>query len=168
MGDWTGDAPGVRRKLTVADLPQPNASRSASNFLTIVSRPRDAQLHVPDGFKIEEYATGLRDPRVLLTAPNGDIFVTESRANQIKVMRDTGGDGKPDTTQIFTEAQLNKPFGIAFYPAGIDPQYLYVANTDGVTRFPYRNEDRGAWARRETRRSSFARGPFVWRRALDA
>ena len=120
---------------------QPNASRSASNFLTIVSRPRDAQLHVPDGFKIEEYATGLRDPRVLLTAPNGDIFVTESRANQIKVMRDTDGDGKPDTTQIFTEAQLNKPFGIAFYPPGIDPQYLYVANTDGVTRFPYRNED---------------------------
>ncbi len=141
MDDWTGDAPGVRRKLTVADLPSPSASRSASNFPTIVSRPRDAQLHVPDGFRIEEYAAGLRDPRVLLTAPNGDIFVTESRANQIKVMRDKDGDGKPDTTQIFSEAQLNKPFGIAFYPPGNDPQYLYVANTDGVIRFPYRNGD---------------------------
>jgi glucose/arabinose dehydrogenase len=141
MGDWTGDAPGIRRKLTVADLPSPNASRSASNFPTIVSRPRDAQLHVPDGFKIEEYAAGLRDPRVLLTAPNGDIFVTESRDNQIKVMRDKDGDGKPDTTQIFSEAQLNKPFGIAFYPPGDDPQYLYVANTDGVIRFPYGNGD---------------------------
>jgi glucose/arabinose dehydrogenase len=96
MGDWTGDAPGVRRKLTVADLPSPSASLSASNFPTIVSRPRDAQLHVPDGFRIEEYAAGLRDPRVLLTAPNGDIFVTESRANQIKVMRDKDGDGKQD------------------------------------------------------------------------
>jgi glucose/arabinose dehydrogenase len=105
------------------------------------SRPRDAQLHVPDGFRIEEYAAGLRDPRVLLTAPNGDIFVTESRANQIKVMRDKDGDGKPETTQIFSEAQLNKPFGIAFYPPGDDPQYLYVANTDGVIRFPYRNGD---------------------------
>jgi glucose/arabinose dehydrogenase len=121
-GDWTGDAPGIRRKLTVADLPLPNASRSASNFPTIVSRPRDAQLHVPDGFRIEEYAAGLRDPRVLLTAPNGDIFVTESRANQIKVMRDKDGNGKPDTTQIFSEAQLNKPFGIAFYPPGNDPE----------------------------------------------
>jgi glucose/arabinose dehydrogenase len=125
----------------VADLPSPSASRSASNFPTIVSRPRDAQLHVPDGFRIEEYAAGFRDPRVLLTAPNGDIFVTESRVNQIKVMRDKDGDGKPDTTQIFSGAQLNKPFGIAFYPPGDDPQYLYVANTDGVIRFPYRNGD---------------------------
>ena len=144
MDDWKGDAPGVRRKLSVADLPLPNASQSASNFPTIVSRPRDAQLQVPDGFRIEEYAAGLRDPRVLLTAPNGDIFVTESRANQIKVMRDKDGDGKPDTTQIFSEAQLNKPFGIAFYPPGDEPQYLYVANTDGVIRFPYRNGDLGA------------------------
>ena len=141
MGDWTGDAPGVRRKITVADLPPPNTSRSASNFPKVVPRPPSAQLHVPDGFKVEQYATGLRDPRVLLTAPDGDIFVTESRANQIKVMRDRDGDGKPDTTQIFTLAQLNKPFGIAFYPPGSEPQYLYVANTDGVIRFPYRNGD---------------------------
>ena len=58
MGDWTSDAPGVRRKITVADLPPPDASRSASNFPTVVSRPAGAQLHVPAGFKIEEYAAG--------------------------------------------------------------------------------------------------------------
>ena len=89
--------PGVRRKITVADLPPPNESRSASNGPNIVQRPAGASLHVPAGFKIEEYASGLRDPRFLLTAPNGDIFVTESRADQIKVMRDTDGDGKPET-----------------------------------------------------------------------
>jgi glucose/arabinose dehydrogenase len=141
MGDWTGDAPGVRRKITVADLPLPNENRSASNSPRVVSRPRGAQLQVPAGFKIEEYAAGFRDPRVLLTAPNGDIFVSESRADQIKVLRDKDGDGQPDLTEIFTEDQLKQPFGIAFYPPGPEPQYLYVANTDGVIRFPYRNGD---------------------------
>ncbi len=141
MGDWTGDAPGIRRKISVADLPPPNDTRSASNSPHEVERPDGAQLHVPTGFKIEQYAAGFQDPRVLLTAPNGDIFVAESRANQIKVMRDRDGDGKPDTTLIFTEDNLRKPFGLAFYPPGADPQYLYVANTDGVIRFPYRNGD---------------------------
>ena len=141
MGDWTGDAPGVRRKITVGDLPPPNDTRSANNGPDIVSRPPAAQLRVPAGFKIEEYAAGFRDPRVLLTAPNGDIFISESRANQIKVLRDRDVDGKPETTEVFTGDALNKPFGIAFYPPGPDPQYLYVANTDGVIRFPYRNGD---------------------------
>ncbi|PYJ23761.1 MAG: sorbosone dehydrogenase, partial [Verrucomicrobia bacterium] len=87
------------------------------------------------------YASGFRDPRFLLNAPNGDIFVSESRANRIKVLRDTKSNGKPDVVQIFAERDLNKPFGIAFYPPGNEPQFLYVANTDGIIRFPYRNGD---------------------------
>lgn len=141
LGDWTSDAPGVRRKITVADLPPPGETRSASNSPDIVARPKGAQPRVPAGFRIEEYASGLRDPRVLLTAPNGDIFVTESRADQIRVLRDKDGDGKPESNEVFTESDLKKPFGIAFYPPGPEPQYLYVANTDGVIRFPYRNGD---------------------------
>lgn len=141
LGDWTTDGPGVSRKITAADLPPPGETRSASNSPTVVARPNGAQLHVPAGFKIEEYAAGFRDPRVLLTAPNGDIFVSESRGNQIKVLRDKDGNGKPDSNEVFAESDLNKPFGIAFYPPGPDPQYLYVANTDGVIRFPYRNGD---------------------------
>lgn len=141
MGDWTGDAPGVQRKITVADLPSPNDTRSANNGPDVVRRPAGAQLHVPTGFQIEEFASGFRDPRSLLTAPNGDLFVAESRANQIKVLRDADGDGKPDRTELFAESELKKPFGIAFFPPGRDPQYLYVANTDGVIRFPYRNGD---------------------------
>ncbi|MFZ1218351.1 MAG: PQQ-dependent sugar dehydrogenase, partial [Chthoniobacterales bacterium] len=74
-------------------------------------------------------------------APNGDIFVTESRSDSIKVLRDTNGDGKPDLTETFANSGLNDPFGIAFYPPGADPQFLYVANTNGVVRFPYRNGD---------------------------
>src|SRR5438094_5096339 len=141
MGDWKSDAPGVRRKITVQDLPPPSSNILAINRARVVDRPAGTQLQVPPGFKIELYASGFRDPRFLLTAPKGDIFVVESRANQIKVLRDTNGDGKPDVTETFAEGGLNKPFGIAFYPPGGDPQFLYVANTDGVIRFPYRNGD---------------------------
>jgi glucose/arabinose dehydrogenase len=141
MGDWKSDAPRVQRKITVADLPPPTSNILAINPPRVASRPADAQPQVPPGFKIELYASGFRDPRFLLNAPNGDIFVIESRANQIKVLRDTNGDGKPDLTETFAERDLNKPFGIAFYPASDDPQFLYVANTDGVIRFPYRNGD---------------------------
>src|SRR5882757_2064172 len=98
MGDWTSDAPGITRKITVQDLPPPSSNALAINRARVVDRPADAQLKVPLGFKIELYATGFRDPRFLLSAPNGDIFVVESRANQIKVLRDTNGDGKPDLT----------------------------------------------------------------------
>jgi glucose/arabinose dehydrogenase len=141
IGDWKSDAPGVRRKITLADLPAPSSNILAINPPRVARRPADAQPQVPPGFKIELYASGFRDPRFLLSAPNGDIFVVESRANQIKVLRDTNGDGKPDLTETFAERGLNKPFGIAFYPPGDDPQFLYVANTDGVIRFPYRNGD---------------------------
>jgi glucose/arabinose dehydrogenase len=141
MGDWTRDAPGVRRKITVKDLPPPSSNVLAVNRARVVERPGGAQPQVPPGFKIELYADGFRDPRYLLTAPNGDIFVAESRANQIKVLRDTKGTGKPDVTEIFAQRDLNEPFGMAFYPPGNDPQFLYVANTDGVIRFPYRTGD---------------------------
>ena len=141
MGDWTTDAPGVRREITVQDLPAPSSNILSINSPRVVGRPENAQLQVPSGFKIDLYASGLRDPRFLLTAPNGDVFVTESRSNQIKVLRDAKGGGKPDVTEIFAERDLNKPFGIAFFPPGNEPQFLYVANTDGIIRFPYRNGD---------------------------
>ena len=141
MGDWTSDAPGKTRRITVQDLPPPGSNALAINLAHVVNRPPNAQPKVPSGFKIELYTTGFRDPRFLLTAPNGDIFIVESRANQIKVLRDTNDDGSPEVTEIFANRSLNRPFGIAFYPPGDDPQFLYVANTDGVIRFPYRNGD---------------------------
>lgn len=139
--DWTADKPGLRHKITVADLPPPYQTESATNDADVVRRPDGAQLYVPAGFTLEEFARGFRDPRFLCTAPNGDIFVTESRANAIKVLHPAGSDGKPEAAQTFTTEALTKPFGLAFYPPGPDPQYLYVANTDGVIRFPYRNGD---------------------------
>jgi hypothetical protein len=63
MGDWTSDAPGVRRKITVNDLPPPGSNALAMNPPRVVRRPEGAQLQVPPGFKIEMFASGFRDQR---------------------------------------------------------------------------------------------------------
>lgn len=143
-GDWTTDAPGIRRRLTVADLPAPFDTESVRNQPKIVARPEGAMPQVPAGFKVDMYATGLSAPRMIRTAPNGDIFIAESRAkpnNRIRVLRDKDGDGKAEVNEIFAEEGLNQPFGIAFYPLGDNPQYIYIANTDSVVRFPYKSGD---------------------------
>jgi glucose/arabinose dehydrogenase len=139
LGDWTTDAPGVRRKLTLADLPPPNATKSAENGARIIPRPEGAAPRVPDGFRVEIYALGLTNPRMARVAPNGDLFVAESEANRIRVLRDANGDGKPELVQIFADG-LKQPFGIGFWPPA-NPQYVYVANTDSVVRYPYQSGD---------------------------
>jgi glucose/arabinose dehydrogenase len=139
-GDWQSDAPGVRHQITMADLPPDLATPSASNGPRVVPAPKNAKPRVPKGFEVALFATELINPRYLLTAPNGDIFVTESAANTIRVLRDSDGDGRPDINEKFATG-LSQPFGLAFYPPGPDPMFLYVANTDGIVRFPYRNGD---------------------------
>jgi glucose/arabinose dehydrogenase len=137
-GDWTTDAPGVRRRLVPRDMPAPKATRSAANFSHVVARPEGALPRVPPGFRVEEFARGLKEPRIIVTAPNGDIFVAESSGNRIRILRDADGDGKPELNEVFV-AGLNQPFGIAFYPPGPNPKFIYIGNTDGVVRFPYTN-----------------------------
>ncbi len=134
-GDWTTDAPSVRRKLTPADLPPPYATKSIDNGPNLVARPEGAAPRVPDGFRVDVYATGLDNPRMARTAPNGDLFVVESSANRVRVLRDADGDGKAELVSVFVEG-LRQPFGIAFFPPK-DPRWVYVANTDSVVRFPY-------------------------------
>lgn len=134
-GDFSTDAPGVRRRITIADLPPPNQTKSASNSPHIVDRPTNAWPRVPPGFKVDLFASGLTNPRMARTAPNGDLFVVESKANRVHVFRDADHDGKPEVSAVFAEG-LNQPFGINFYPAD-SPRFVYVANTDSVVRFPY-------------------------------
>lgn len=136
--DWTTDMPGLRRRITVADLPPPYATPSAGNDARLVPRPDDAWPQAPRGFQVDLFATGLRNPRKIVTAPNGDLFVAESGANRVHVLR-PGPDGKPTQDSVFAEG-LRAPFGIAFYPA-TSPQWVYVANTDSIVRFPYHNGD---------------------------
>lgn len=147
-GDWTTDAPGVRRKITVADLPKPYETKSVDNGPRVVPRPEGVMPQVPAGFKVEEFAVGFRNPRLLRTAPNGDVFVVESGPGKIRVLRAKDGAGKSETNEVFVEG-LQQPFGIAFYPNGANPQYLYVANTDSVWRYPYKNGDLKASGEKE-------------------
>lgn len=140
FSDYRTQSPGTVHKITVADLPQPGATRSSTNDADVVSRPKDAWPQVPQGFKVELFAEGLRNPRLLRTAPNGDLFLAESRAGEIKVFRGITAQGKPEQVQVFATG-LRQPFGIAFYPPTGEPQWVYVANTDSVVRFPYRSGD---------------------------
>jgi glucose/arabinose dehydrogenase len=138
--DFRYEKPGNTRKITVNDLPQPYATKSAENGPKLVARPDNVWPVAPAGFKVELYASGLDNPRTLRTAPNGDIFVAESDPGKILVYRGMGSDGKPDQSATFATG-LKRPYGLAFYPPGADPQYLYVGNEREVVRFPYHNGD---------------------------
>jgi len=138
--DYRFEKPGNIRKITVADLPAPFATPSAPNAPEVVQRPANAWPKAPAGFKVQLYITGLNNPRLIRTAPNGDFFVAESDPGDIKVFRGITGAGKPTESQVFATG-LKQPYGIAFYPPGPDPQWIYVGNTDSVVRFPYKNGD---------------------------
>lgn len=147
-GDWSTDAPGVRRLIKAADLPQPYDTKSVDNGPRMAARPDGAMPQVPAGFKVEEFASGLKNPRLIRAAPNGDVFIAESRAGEIRVLRAKNGASKPEVNEIFATG-LAQPFGIAFYPNGANPKYIYVANTDSVWRFPYQNGDLKARGKQE-------------------
>jgi glucose/arabinose dehydrogenase len=138
--DFRYETPGKTRKITVADLPAPYATKSAENGADEVGRPANAWPQAPAGFKVEMYASGLDNPRWMRTAPNGDIFLAESGGGRIRVFRGVTSDGKPEQIAIFASG-LKRPYGIAFYPPGPDPQWVYVGNTNEVIRFPYHNGD---------------------------
>src|SRR3954462_15686997 len=86
-GDWQADRPGTVRLIRPQDLASPGATRSVASSSRVVPRPPEAALQVPAGFKIELFAEGLRAPRIIRVAPNGDVFVSEPRANTIRVLR---------------------------------------------------------------------------------
>ena len=146
--DYRGQRPGTFHKITPADLPRPYATASVDNGPELVSRPAGAWPQVLPGFKVELYASQLDNPRLIRTAPNGDLFVAESKPGRIKVFRGISKDGKAERVEIFASG-LKQPFGIAFYPLGANPKYVFVANTDSVVRFPYQNGDLKARGPRE-------------------
>ena len=138
--DFRYEQPGKVHKITAQDLPAPYATESAGNGPKVVPRPDGMWPKAPAGFTVQQYATGLDNPRAIRTAPNGDFFLAESSSGKIKVFRGITADGKPQQTSVFATG-LNQPYGIAFYPPGDNPQWVYIGNTDSVVRFAYRNGD---------------------------
>jgi glucose/arabinose dehydrogenase len=124
------DQPGHRTFISPNNLPKPYAVKSKITIPKVM-RGKSAPLRGPDGFKIEVFATGLQSPRKLCIAPNGDVFVVESYRGKVKLLRDTDGDKRADKTLLFAD-RFNLPYGIA-----IRGNFLYVANTNSVVRFPY-------------------------------
>ena len=138
--DAAHESPGIRRHLTVTDLPAPAQQESVDNGPTMVPRPANVLPIAPRGFKVAIYATGLDNPRLIRTAPNGDLFLAESETGKIKIFRSVRADGTAQQISVFASG-LHQPFGIAFYPAGPHPAWVYIGNTDGIVRFPYKNGD---------------------------
>ncbi|HVT36817.1 MAG TPA: PQQ-dependent sugar dehydrogenase [Nevskiaceae bacterium] len=162
FADWSQQKPGTLRKITAADLPAPFKTESVDNGPTVISRPKDAWPIAPPGFKVELYAGGdaatpmqraddVRKiygptsgtfvmPRIIHTAPNGDLFVSDSQAGSIFVLRGVTAEGKAQTVSQFASG-LDHPFGIAFYPAGSDPKWIYVGTATQIVRFAYKPGD---------------------------
>jgi len=164
FGDWRSDAPGVRRLITLADLPPPLATPSAATVSQLAART-DADLpKAPPGFAVDLFASGLNVPRVIRVAPNGDIFVAETGAGMVRVFRSGGASAGPAQGEVFADG-LQQPYGIAFYPAGQDPRFVYVATPDSVVRFPYRSGDTKASGASE-KIASLPSGGGHWTRDL--
>lgn len=135
----TDEKPGNRVHVTLADLPEPNPKESVGNGPKLVPR-NGAVPKVKAGYSITLYAdSDLKTPRLIRTAPNGDLFLADTGADSVVVMRGVTADGKAATREVFATG-LTQPFGIAFYPA-VNPKYVYVANTNSVVRFPYKDGD---------------------------
>ena len=139
------------------NLPAPYETKSVRNYCKVIGWAQGEMPLAPAGFKVSLYAGGLDNPRNILVAKNGDVFVAEANteikglkkigaaiigatgsedldksANNIILLRDTNGDGIPDTRTVFLSG-LNQPFGML-----ILGNWFYVANTDGLWQYPYK------------------------------
>src|SRR5262245_7072652 len=108
------------------ELPEPFATPSVQNTAEVVTKPDSAHLRPPAGFSVSVYADNLQGPRTMLYAPNGDLFIAQSRAGSVIVLRDTNNDGEPDARNVYAQG-LNGVFGMAFHDG-----YLYLGRTDSI------------------------------------
>jgi glucose/arabinose dehydrogenase len=165
-GDWQTDAPGVMRKITVNDLDVPLETPVTANRSKVVAKPADAMLKTMPGFSVAPFVTGMEGARVIRVAPNGDIFLSRSRPDgKVMVIRAKPGADKPDSVETFA-ADLKDPYGIAFYPPGPDPKWVYIAGTKNVVRYPYKSGDMKASGPAEVIVSDLAVGGGHWTRDI--
>jgi glucose/arabinose dehydrogenase len=134
--NWRLDAPGRAHHILAASLPPPFATASSRNNSSVVAKPANAALSLPPGFHIDVFASELAGPRKMVVAANGDVFVTEMRGGKVSVMHPSPDGSRAVSTEVYADG-LKQPFGLAFYPSAKAPQWLYVAETNRVIRYPF-------------------------------
>jgi glucose/arabinose dehydrogenase len=112
-------------------LPPPFATNSAGNGPGSAKPPAGFLPTVPAGFRVNIFAASFKRPRLLTVAPNGDIFLADTGAGEIIVMRDPQHTGAAQQREVFVSG-MRRPFGIAFRE-----DYVYVGNMNEVVRFRY-------------------------------
>ncbi|MGB7841406.1 MAG: sorbosone dehydrogenase family protein [Salinimicrobium sp.] len=127
----------VETQIGMIELPSPYSSEPTANVSQVIPWPENLKPQAPAGFKVTKYAGDLDHPRISYVAPNNDVFVAETNdgkqsANRITLLRDTNGDMQPDERFVFLE-NLNQAYGMLVLDG-----YFYVANVDGLKRFPYK------------------------------
>jgi glucose/arabinose dehydrogenase len=120
-------------RITPSTLPPPYRTSSASKSPNVIPVPPNPVLQVPAGFEVSLFAEGLDHPRWLAQTPMGEVLVTETRQNRIRLLRDTNQDGVAEVSTFATAANgLDIPFGMSF-----SQDAFYLGNTNAVLRFPY-------------------------------
>jgi len=112
-------------------LPAPYSTKSSGNGPRNEEPPAGFLPTVAQGFRVNVFAEGFQVPRWLATAPNGDIFVAETGANQIVVLRGPQNTGGAQQREVFATG-TSRVFGIAF-----KDDYVYVGNINALVRFRY-------------------------------
>ncbi len=126
----TGAGPLKSYQIKPGDLPPP--STGVANPPQVVPRPPNAALTLPPGFAIDVFAEGgFKTLRWALEGPGGEVFVTDTTANTITLLRDADKDGKAETRAIFAQG-LDRPMGMAIHGG-----WFYVGNTDAILRWRY-------------------------------
>jgi len=148
FGTWQSDAPGVSRHIRPADLPPPTHHENdaeAPDFdlkPKVVDAPQGKMPDVPKGFAVQVFAKGLKKPRIMRIAPNGDVFVAETETGRVLIFPGNAAKGGQATPEVFAD-NLERPYGIAFHPPSA-PKHVYVGAANRVVRYPYRSGDRKA------------------------
>ena len=148
------------QKKDTIQLPEPFATEPVSNYSNVIGWKEGETPKAPEGFTVTKYADGFQNPRWMYVTPNGDVLVAESNSNysilkqigatiigaggsnnlkksadRITLLRDTDNDGFPEVRETFLtrEHGLDQPFGMLIMDG-----WLYVANTNAILKFPYR------------------------------
>jgi glucose/arabinose dehydrogenase len=135
--------PGQRYSILPDQLPPPYATKSAGNGADTVDRPAAPPFRVPEGFRVNLFAEGLDYPRWMTVAPNGDVFLTESDEDRVRLLRDADGDGRAELSTVYADG-FDRPHGLA-----IQGGYLYVVDVSRVWRLPWKAGETKAGSKAE-------------------